>query len=248
MAIIIGSTAIKHYFPDFPREPKDLDFAVMPGEKFEKKGGVEYLENSIIHDYQDQGYLKPGLMISLKASHMFWDNNWDKHLFDIQFLLKKGYSFDYELIDKLVPYWEKILPGVRRSQLESSKDDFFTNAVNEDTEEHDYLHTLINPVPMYTRLLKDGCEVELDELKWWDLTFEEKCDVVFEETAVMAYERYADRPYKVGYRRQLKDNIIKHFPRYIALFAIQHYPILERPKYDYITKIKTSRKDGIKAN
>jgi hypothetical protein len=50
MAIIIGSTAIKHYFPDFPREPKDLDFAVMPGEKFEKKGGVEYLENSVIHD------------------------------------------------------------------------------------------------------------------------------------------------------------------------------------------------------
>ena len=92
MAIIIGSTAIKHYFPDFPREPKDLDFAVMPGEKFEKKGGVEYLENSVIHKYQDQGYLKPELMISLKASHMFWDNNWDKHLFDIQFLLKKGYK------------------------------------------------------------------------------------------------------------------------------------------------------------
>ena len=248
MAIIIGSTAIKHYFPDFPREPKDLDYAIESGEKFTKEKDVEFLENDIIHKYQNKGYLKPELMISLKASHMFWDNNWEKHLFDIQFLLKKGYKFDEVLIDELVPYWEKILPGIRRSRLEMNKEDFFTNAVNEDTAEHDYLHTLINPVPMYTRLLKEDCEVELDESKWYALTFEEKCDVVFEETAVMAYERYADRPYKVGYRRQLKDNIIKHFPRYVALFAIENYPMLERPKYDYMTKIKTSRKDGLQEN
>lgn len=26
--LIIGSTAIKHYYPYFPREPKDIDVAV----------------------------------------------------------------------------------------------------------------------------------------------------------------------------------------------------------------------------
>ena len=27
--LIIGSTAIKHYYPDFPREPKDIDIVVL---------------------------------------------------------------------------------------------------------------------------------------------------------------------------------------------------------------------------
>lgn len=243
--ITIGSTAIKHYFPDFPREPKDLDIAVRSVGRMEKIPGIEYLENKIIYKYQDEGFLKPELMISLKASHMFWDNNWEKHLFDIQFLLKKGFKIDKELVDELVPYWQDILPKIRRSNLEMGKDDFFTNAVNEDTEQHDYLHTLLNPIPMYTRLLREDCEVELDPSKWENLTFEEKCDVVFEETAVMSFERYEKLPYKVGYRRQLKDNIIKHFPRYIALFAIENYPSLEKPKYDYITKIK---ENGLQKN
>lgn len=26
--VIIGSSSIKHYFPDFKREPKDLDYVV----------------------------------------------------------------------------------------------------------------------------------------------------------------------------------------------------------------------------
>ena len=31
--MIIGSTAIKHFYPDFPREPKDLDFVIFEDEK-----------------------------------------------------------------------------------------------------------------------------------------------------------------------------------------------------------------------
>ena len=27
--LIIRSTAIKHYYPDFPREPKDIDITVL---------------------------------------------------------------------------------------------------------------------------------------------------------------------------------------------------------------------------
>lgn len=236
--ITIGSTAIRHYFPDFPREPKDLDIAVKSTENLEKIPGVEYLKNELIYKYQQEGFLKPELLISLKASHMFWDNNWEKHMFDIQFLLKKGFKIDPAIVQEFIPYWNDILPKIRRSNLEMDKESFFTNAVNESTHQHDYLHTLINPTPMYTRLLKDDCEVELDPKKFEDLTFEEKCDVVFEETAVMSYERYKDLHYALGYRKQLKDNIIKHFPVYIALFAIENYPKLEKPKYDYITKIR----------
>ena len=58
--LIIGSSALKHYYSDFPREPKDLDYAVVDeqqsilGNKEYKT--VEYLKNPIILKYQKEGY------------------------------------------------------------------------------------------------------------------------------------------------------------------------------------------------
>lgn len=76
--LIIGSTAIKHYFPDFKRSPKDLDYVVESKKGLKNSPGIEYLENPIILKYQQDGYLRPDLMLSLKISHMFWDINWEK--------------------------------------------------------------------------------------------------------------------------------------------------------------------------
>jgi len=234
--LIIGSTAIKNYYPDFPREPKDIDIVVFDKQK--REGVIEFLENPVILKYQDSGYLKPDLMLSLKISHLFWDINWEKHLFDVQFLLGKGCKYNLSLINELRSFWDSFLPKIRRSRLEMNKEQFFTNSVNENTEQHDYLHILLNSVPMYTKLLKENCEVELDENKWQSLSFEEKCDVVFEETAVMAFERFKIIDYRIAYKKQLKDNIIKHFPFYIELFTIQNYRNLEKPKYNFKTKIE----------
>lgn len=237
MSLIIGSSALKYYYNDFPRQPKDLDIVIKSGVN-SRKDNTEYLVNPIILKYQNEGYLKPELLLSLKISHLFWDLNWEKHLFDVQFLLDKGVKYNTSLVLELRSMWENILPKTRRSVLEMDKNDFFNNAVNDTVEQHDVLHTLLNPIPMYTKLLKDGCEVELDENKWNRLTFNEKCDVVFEETAVMSFERYKQTHYKVAYLKQLKDNIIKHFPFYIALFAIENYKELQKPKYNYKIKIE----------
>ncbi len=236
--ILIGSTAIKINYPDFPREPKDVDYIVKDASKFAKKKDTEFLENPILLEIQEGRIIDMDTLLSLKISHMFWDLNWEKHMFDIQFLLKKGHKYDLKLVNEFRSYWEETKPKIRRSQLAMNKEDFFNNAVNEDSNEHDYLHTLLNPVPMYTRLLKDGCEVELDESKWEALSFFDKCAVVFEETAVMAWERYKDVNYRVSYKRQLKDNIIKHFPPYIALFAIENYIQVEKPMFNFKTKIE----------
>ena len=232
--LIIGSTAIKHYYPDFPREPKDIDVAVL--EKQKRDGETEYLQNPIILKYQKDGYLKPELMTSLKVSHLLWDINWEKHMFDLQFLLYKGHSWDLNIVRELREYWHEVLPKVRRSKLEQSKEEFFTNNVNMDTNEHDYLHTLIAEIPAYTKILKDNCEVELDENKWNALSFEEKCDVVFEEAAVMQIERYRGINCRIAYKRQLKDCIIKHYPSYVAFFAIENYPLLERYNVELLKK------------
>lgn len=254
--LIIGSTAIQHYFPEFKREPKDLDIAVKDKEDKElwkayidespllKGVRVELLENPVIFKYQDEGYLKPDLLLTLKMSHMFWDNMWDKHMFDIQFLLKKGARYDLGILNELRELWNNILPKVRRSVLAQSKEDFFSNAVNEDTDEHDILHTFINPIPMYTLLLKDGSEVELDENKWNAMSFEQKLEVVREETYVMAWERYKDIDYRLAFKVQLKQNIQKHFPQYIAIFAIENYIQLEKPTIKYRDIINNKLKEN----
>lgn len=236
--LIIGSTAIKHYYPHFKRSPKDLDYVVEDRKKYKREEGVEYLENPIILKHQKDGYLSPSLLTSLKVSHLLWDINWEKHLFDLQFLLSEGNTWDLDLVRELRVYWESALPKVRRSKLEMTKEDFFTNGVNKDTNEHDYLHTLLVEIPAYTKILKDGCEVELDEDKWDALSFEEKSDVVFEESAVMDFERRPKLNFREGYRIQLKENIQKHFPEYISLWAIKNYIKLERPKFNYKIKIE----------
>lgn len=232
--LVIGSTAIKHYYPDFTREPNDLDYAVDESCKLESRRGLEYLLNPIILKYQSDGYLEPSLLLTLKMSHMFWDHQWKKHMYDIQFLFDKGLDYDPNLLEELIEYWMATKVDIHRSMLATTKEDFFTNAVNENVDEHDHLHTLINPIPMYTRILKDGAEVELDENKWNNLSYEDKLEVVREETYVMAYERYNGKMhYVMSYMKQLKDNIIKHFPRYIAIFAIINYVELLVPKIKY---------------
>lgn len=237
--LIIGGQAMKHWFPkDYPREPSDTDIVLKSTKGFTNMDKVEYFENPVILEAQSYGFLRPELMLTLKISHMFWDFRWRKHMYDIQFLVDKGIKHDETLLNELIDYWLKTKPKVKRSNLGLTAKDFFTNAINADENEHDYLHTLINPVPMYTRLLKDGAEVELDVNKWYNLSFEEKCDTVFEETAVMGYERYKEKYYKEAYEIQLEQNIQKHFPRYIAVFAILNYKKVVTPKFNFIKTIE----------
>jgi hypothetical protein len=49
----------------------------------------------------------------------------------------------------------------------------------------------------------------------------------------MAWERYKKTHWAIAYNKQLKDNIQKHFPKYIALFAIKNYVKLEKPRNNY---------------
>lgn len=159
-------------------------------------------------------------------------------MWDIQFLLKKGCALNIPYIKEQLEFWKIYLPKVHRSDLTMTKEEFFNNAVNDNTEEHDNLHLKLVDYPAYKKLLKEDSEVELDENKWTNLSFKEKCDVVYEETAVMAFERYSPKLYyKASFNKQLKDNIIKHFPFYIAVFAIENYIELSNPQQNYLLKL-----------
>lgn len=119
--MVIGSTAISHWFPDFPRKPKDCDVikesSLIPT-NCEK---VEYLSNPVLLEYYgDCYYLNATGLLTLKMSHLFWDINWDKHMFDVQFLISRGIAYDKKLFYLLYDYWNIIHSKNKRSDLEMS--------------------------------------------------------------------------------------------------------------------------------
>ena len=242
--ILIGSKAIKHWYEDFTREPKDTDFAVDEKES-SNDPNIEYLYNPVLFKYTNDEILSSEFLLTLKASHLFYDTNWDKHMFDAQFLIKHGNQIKTDLFFDLVEFWEDYLPKIKRSKLDMSKEDFFTNKVNYDVAEHDILHTFINPVPLYQLILKDGCEVNLDESKWDELDDETKMELVQEEVYVMAYERYRKLDYRVAYSRMLNKFIMTHAPVFMVPFIVQNYLKMLKPKFNYYERIERHVSVGV---
>ena len=242
--MIIGSVAMKHYFPDFPREPKDLDCI---GEPPETNLRVERLENPVLMEFCDSihhpsEYLLPYILLTLKVSHLAWDINWDKHMFDCQFLVKKGYGIHNDLFMDLYQYWNDYHGKNKRSDLQMSKEDFFNNAINIDID-HDYLHTLINPSPTYKKTLKEGAEVETEESSFWKLSWTERISLIQEECMVMAAERFQGDYYKARYYKMLKKFIQGHCPVYMIPFIVHNFKNIHSPPFDFMAKINTSLRE-----
>src|SRR5690606_27004279 len=131
-----------HHFPDLGRVPKDTDYATKTEERSEENG-VELLYNPEFDYNLDREVATPEELMTLKLSHLFWDKDFDKHMWDYHFLKGKGIKVNLELYRRFRAFFEDYLPKVRRSNLELSKDEFFTNSVNEDVDEHDKLHLII---------------------------------------------------------------------------------------------------------
>lgn len=236
--LLIGSKAIKHHFPDFHREPKDNDWAVEKEKKSTKE--VEYLLNPILGKYE--GVADPNTLYTLKISHVIgWDIKWDKHMFDIHFLRKKGCVLNKELFYELYNFWNDYHGKNRRSELNMSADKFFNNALKLKYD-HDFIHTLLNPNPTYFKVLKDGAEVDVCENKFNMLTFEEKCNLVREEVQVMSWERWGSLDFRIAYCKMLKKFILDHAPIWEAIFIVENYPELLKYKVNHFKIIE----DGLK--
>lgn len=237
--LLIGSAAIRKHFADFPREPKDIDYAVddesFAGvEKGEKR--TEYLYNPII-DYSD-GVASPELLLTLKVSHLaHHPKQFDKTMHDIQYLLDRGSKIDQKLFLELYEFWDDHLGVNRRSDLKMGKEEFFDNAVNNEID-HDYIHTLINPNPTYKKTLKDGCEVETEESKFWELSEEDKLNLIFEEVEVMAYERFHENIWQIRYIKMMKKFVCGHCPLYMTPFICYNWKQLHKPRRNFIEIIE----------
>lgn len=234
--VLIGSSAIKHYYPEFKREPNDIDYAVnIKGVKPPNRG-EEYLWNYIIADkiYNDD-IISMDDLLTLKISHVTgWDlpnDSWSKHMYDIQFLLSKGHKMDINLFYLLYGFHTGLHGINKRSDLDMKGADFFNNAVN-CPYDHDNLHDVLithpyfkgQKKPTYSYILKDNAEVNVDEDKFNKLSEEQKFNLVFEEIACMSVERYPkSMHYRVQYEKMLKKFIINHAPLWEAMWIILNY-------------------------
>ena len=252
--MIIGSTAIKYHFPDFPREPKDIDIINnMYVKECKSNLKVEWLDNPVLQNWFTKPieFCTPNELYTLKISHSLWrlDNgSWEKHMYDVQWLKEKGCKFIPELFYQLYDYWQTIHGKNKRSNLELSSKDFFTNAVNYPVD-HDFLHELLithpyfnnQEKPTYTKILKDGAEVDVCMDKFKNLTELEKFNVVFEEVGIMMLEnRYPKEMYwKKKYEKMLKKFVLNHCKIEVAVWIIQnHKKLITEIPFDFCKFLK----------
>lgn len=234
--ILIGSKAIKYWYPDFNRTPKDTDYAVKDENLFKNQTSIEYLKNPILFNFDsyEKGILKPDFIMTLKVSHLFWDlpnRSWEKHIYDVQFLKEKGCKFIPDLFWKLFHYWESIHGKRKSSNLDMSAKDFFNNAISYHTP-HDNLHEILvthpyfySNSPTYKKILKEEAEVDVCMDKFNNLSEIDKFNVVFEEIAVMSMEnRFPEKMYwKAKYKNMLKKFILNHCKIEEGIWIIQNH-------------------------
>ncbi len=255
--MIIGSSAILHWFPDFPRKPKDIDIIKgMYIKEYNSNIKIEWLENKVLQNYFTKPIeiCTPNELYTLKISHIFWkleNNSWDKHMWDIQWLKDKSCKLIPELFKTLYDYWNTIHGKNKRSNLEMSGKDFFDNAIKFPIE-HDYLHELLikheyfkgQEKPTYSLILKDNAEVNVDEQKWKLLTHEQKYNLVFEEVSVMSIEREFHKDHRISYHRMLNKFIRNHAPLWEAIWIIENYKECLKPVFNYKEFLNKQIKNG----
>jgi hypothetical protein len=165
-------------------------------------------------------------LYTIKISHIFWDNNWDKHAYDILLMQDNGAVFLPELYDILYPIWEERY-SKKNVNLQTSAQQFFNFNVQR-IYEHDSIHETIKYYyePLYKLILKDGCEVAVDKNKFDALPEDIKLCLVYEELFATALERVILPgnlvSYRSAYKWALKQMLTSMSKGWFALWIAEH--------------------------
>jgi hypothetical protein len=189
--LIIGSHAMKHWYGDFPREPKDLD--IMDESPLMTKDVQHYwfgkASEKILKINKDSIYIDPNILYTLKISHLGWNIFWEKNMHDALFLKSKGCVADEKLYKSLVKFF--ITQHGKRWASLKGKDSttFFEDAVPRKYN-HDSIHEAIAVYdePLYERLIVEGVTCGEDAFNL--LSHEDKLNLVREEVWTTALERF----------------------------------------------------------
>jgi len=245
-SLIIGSTAIKHWYHDFKRVPKDLDLICADGvstKDVERLWISEFQE--LIDINFDESYLDPNLLLTLKLSHLGWDILWEKHVSDVEFLFSKGCMPDRGVYERLVKGWIQKHGKKWASLKGKDSTTFFEDAVKRKYN-HDSIHeaVAIYDKPLYERLVYEG--VSCSERGFEQLNWTDKILLVKEEVWVTALERYIiPTDFKcsitAAYQKSLKKLATTMSSGWFKWFILSNIHILRQCRdRSFIEKFKTA--------
>ena len=248
--LIYGSEAIKHFFSDYPNDPKDLDIIVSEDLKIDIKTD-KILEQYYLPEFQyifnnnkDHRYVDPDFLYTIKMSHLSWDINWDKHMKGAIFLKENGAKLDKELYDSLMVAWSRV-HGSKKVKMNVKNEDFFKANIKRRFD-HEFLH---EQFAFYERPLNERIRKDLDsplcsEVLWNLLSEEDKFKCAFEELMVLTAERFIfveDKvPVKYAKIKMLKNMITSTTSGWFNLYLKENFKKFvdtDFPNYFY-AKIK----------
>lgn len=243
MRIVIGSTAIRHHFEDFPREPKDVDVFAQDGEPFIED---RYFHSKMLGYWYTKPtrFATPDELYTIKLSHSFWElpnGSWNKHMADLMFLKEKGCQVIEPLYKLLYEIWEE-KHGAKRMDLNQDASDFFDDAVRRKYN-HDSVHYSVAYTPgrpLYETVMADGESVKTDMKKVWAMPFGQCVRLFREEVYATALERIViPANYKVSpgfaYHWALRRTITSLTKGRSARFIAENYDLFHRPDHDYVS-------------
>lgn len=191
--LIIGSTALYHWFPKEARIPRDLDLLTPAKISANIPGVVDAQWHDaaelVIQKSYDKVFASPDMLLTLKVSHANWDIKWRKTIYDIQFLRDHGALCDLEVWAALTEVWKKV-HGPTKVNMAKSMDTFFDDVVPR-IHDHEMLHELVafNTRPMHESLRENHSTAWCCEDLFWGLDVEAAYEVCLEEIMVTAIER-----------------------------------------------------------
>ena len=250
---ITGSSALN--FHGVTDRKGDVDILVPDDvENIEyKKKGVDVIPvpRDIFNKFECVGsFVTPDHMLTLKVSHIFWNEKYDKHIQDIMLLQHKGYKVDEELYGLLYKHWCKVLGDKSFLSLKQDKENFFTDNIDY-TFDHDYLHEIVayNDRPLYEKVLKEGCDVLIDKSKFMSLSHEDQLNMVREECYAISLERFiiphgTDK--RRAYSSSLKKMVISLTKGWFARFVVDNYRFLYKldKGHDFLEKFNNRSKNN----
>jgi hypothetical protein len=252
--LIIGSVAVKHWFPD-ARVPTDIDI-LTPAKITGNVSNICVVDSQwhnaaeyLISINKDSTFADPDVLYTLKVSHAQWNIKWDKTMYDIEFLKRKGCTLIPDLHSKLVKIWSEI-HGKKHVNMSKPMSDFFSDAVKREYD-HEKLHELVSfyDRPIHERLREDHNTAWCSKELFFKMTFEDQCLCVLEEILVTAIERS-----KLTVNSKMSEKLGAMSKGYFqlatsmtsgwfALFLIEHRQILLFEKRNtWLTNLNTALK------
>ncbi len=251
--LIYGSTALKHWFPNFSREPSDLDIITYTNKENFNKGSyyskhispntevyyINAFEYVLKYNTNDR-FVDPNFLYTIKVSHAEYNIRWDKTMHDIIFLKEHGCTLDIALYNLLVKEWS-VIHRAKKVNLDKSVDEFFTKQVTR-VYNHDKLHQhfAFYDKPLHESIRPDLSKAWCSEELFNNLCHEDKIRCCLEEIYVVATERFYLNgiPPRTAKLRSIKQLITTMTTGWFCLFMIENFKeLLSYPEVHYRNKL-----------